>query len=141
MNTLDAFARGEANRGKPLMVFDWEKAAEIIRERGAKEAEAGLMSDWEYTGGAILSKGKPVKREDTYTYLASTWARPQLLIEGEYIDCWKYQKDTPKWDAETLWPKEALKVFKAKKDFGTKWNKRMKEIGAERGTIEDLKNI
>ena len=29
MDTSIAFAMGKANRGKELMVFDWEKAAEI----------------------------------------------------------------------------------------------------------------
>ena len=33
------------------MVFDWNKAAQIIKERGATNASAGLSGDWEYTGG------------------------------------------------------------------------------------------
>ena len=32
MDTLQAFAIGEANRDKELMVFDWDKAVSIIKE-------------------------------------------------------------------------------------------------------------
>lgn len=111
MDTFSAFARGQANRGKPEMVFDWEKAAQIIKERGAQEASAGLRGDWEYTGGQILESGKPVPKEDTYTYLASTWATPELEVDGERMDCWRYEENTPGWDSGTYWPEEALKIL------------------------------
>lgn len=39
MNTWVAFAMGEANREKELMVFDWDKAARLIRERKPECAE------------------------------------------------------------------------------------------------------
>lgn len=104
---MSAFAMGEANRGKPSMVFDWDKAATIIKERGAKSASAGLSGDWEYTGGEILTDGKP--NTDEYTYLASTWATPELEIEGEYIDCFTTEK--PEWDAGTKWPESALNIL------------------------------
>lgn len=45
MNTWMAFAMGEANRGKELMVFDWDKAARLIQEKKPKWATAGLHSD------------------------------------------------------------------------------------------------
>ena len=111
MDTLSAFAMGQANRGKEMTVFDWEKAAKLIKERGVTSAEAGLCGDWEYTGGLILSGGVPVPVEHTYTYLASTWATPELLIDGEYIDCYRMRSETPGWDAQTFWPEEALAII------------------------------
>ena len=54
MDSLAAFAMGDANRGNEHMVFDWDTAATLIRDRGATEASAGLASDWEYTGGNYL---------------------------------------------------------------------------------------
>jgi len=112
MDIFGAFARGEAARraGSRMMVFDWDKAARIIKERGATEASAGLSEDWEYTGGEILSDGKPVPKEDTYVYLASLWATPELDIDGDLIDCWKYQEETPGWDENTYWPQSALEL-------------------------------
>lgn len=83
MNTLNAFFKGEANRGKERMVFDWNKAAELIRERKPIEASAGLREDWEYTGGIIYKKGVPVT--DSYTYLSSTWAVPELKLDGNFF--------------------------------------------------------
>ncbi len=100
---------GAANRGNPIRVFDWNKAAKLIKERGAKSASAGLAGDWEYTGGSIFQDGKPDFSE--YTYLASTWATPELEIDGETIDCWIYQKDSPNWDSDTKWPEESLKIL------------------------------
>jgi hypothetical protein len=47
MDTMRAFAMGEANRGKELKVFDWEKAARLIRERSPESVWAGLSGDWE----------------------------------------------------------------------------------------------
>jgi hypothetical protein len=111
MDTLSAFAMGQANRGKEPMFFDWIKAATIIVERGAKEASAGLAGDWEWTGGPILKNGKPVRKEDTYTYLASTWATPQLEVDGDLIDCFVMKSKTDGWDSETYWPDEALEIL------------------------------
>jgi len=83
MDTMSAFIRGKANRGKELKVFDWVKAARIIKERAAKNASAGLAGDWEWTGGEIFSNGAPVPQDDTYVYLASTWATTELVVDGK----------------------------------------------------------
>lgn len=111
MDTMSAFARGEANRGKELMVFDWEEAARLIKKRQPQEANAGLAGDWEWTGGSIWRGGKPVPQDDTYTYLASTWATPELDMDGVVVDCFKMQSETPGWDSGTYWPQEALNII------------------------------
>jgi hypothetical protein len=112
MNTLEAFKRGQANRDKSLMVFDWIKAARIIKERKAQAAGAGLRDDWEWTGGAILRDGVPVPEDDTYTYLASTWAVPELEVDGEIIECYIMEDET-EWDSKTYWPEEALDILES----------------------------
>lgn len=116
MDTAAAWVKGQMNRGKPLMVFDWDKAARLIRQHKAEEASAGLQNDWEWTGGRILADGKIVPREKTYTYLASTWAIPELKItlsDGSHrvFECYKMQKDTPNWNSDTYWPKSAVKIL------------------------------
>ena len=68
MESMSAFAMGQANRGNELKVFDWELAAKIIKERGALNASAGLSGDWEWTGGEILRYSTPVPKDETYTY-------------------------------------------------------------------------
>lgn len=108
MDTMQAFMMGEMNRGKEMMVFDWDKAARIIAERKPKQAEAWLRGDWEWTGGTIYEDGKPVF--DDYTYLASTWATPELDIDGEIIDCYVMQSET-EWDSGTKWPESALNIL------------------------------
>lgn len=110
MDTAKAFIYGEMNRGKEMMVFDWDKAARLIRENNAVNASAGLRGDWEYTGGVIIENGEPVF--DSYTYLASTWAVPELNIEGTIIPCYKMQHEVPKWGSKTKWPKSALSILR-----------------------------
>jgi len=113
MDTLTAFAMGEANRGNPSMVFDWAKAARLIREQsfaGPVDASAGLKGDWEYTGGAIFRNGSVIPRGQTYTYLASTWAVPELDINGEVYECY-VREDKTEWGSDTYWPAEALKIL------------------------------
>lgn len=109
MDTLSAFAMGQAHRNDPIMVFDWDKAAQIIKERGARNASAGLAGDWDWTGGEILTDGEPNKED--YTYLASKWATPELYIDGEFIDCWVYQSDKPDWGSDTKWPESAVEIL------------------------------
>lgn len=112
MDSMIAFAMGAMNRDKTLMVFDWDKAAELIVEHGARSASAGLSGDWEWTGGDILCDGSPVPKEDTYVYLASTWAPPELKIDGEIFECWRFEGDGVEWTADTYWPDSAREILK-----------------------------
>lgn len=95
-------------------VFDWDKAALNIKQHLAKypqlTAEAGLQGDWDYTGGVIFEEGHPV--DDSYTYLASNWATPTLILftgEEEILEipCFTQDKNTrfhegSKWDDKSL---------------------------------------
>ena len=110
MNSLLAFQMGQANRGKEQMVFDWDKAARIIKERQPDFVMAGLRDDWENTGGIIYADGQPEKYSSTF--LASTWAVPELDIDGEVIPCYRMASEVPKWGSKTKWPKSALDILK-----------------------------
>lgn len=108
MNTVEAIMNGIANRGRTERVFDWNKAARIIRERNHETAFAGLAEDWADTSTMIYADGKPVKSESGY--LASTWATPQLDIDGDFVDCWMWEHET-ECNADTRWPKSALEIL------------------------------
>lgn len=112
MKTMDAFMMGSKNSNKELMVFDWDEAAKRIKEKKPKVARAGLQSDWEWTGGQIYRKGKIIPKEKTYTYLASTWATPELDMDGDIQPCFKMQSETDNWDSATYWPESAIKILK-----------------------------
>lgn len=114
MNIIQAFTNGEANRGKELMVFDWNKAAEMIKETKPLTASAGLKGDWEWTGGEIYSDGNI--ETNSYTYLASTWAVPELELEGIRYECYKMEKETDNWNSDTKWPESALNILKGGKE-------------------------
>ena len=108
MDTLSAFAMGSASRNNRMRVFDWDKAAQLIKDNSPHKASAGLSEDWEWTGGTIYESGHHVN--DDYTYLASTWATPEINIDGEIHECWKWMDET-KWDAHTKWPPSSLKIL------------------------------
>ena len=105
MNTLQAFMRAQSAVGNPIRVFDWHKAVELIKEKQAKNAVAGLQSDMEWTGGDILVDGQIFM--DGYTYLASNWAIPVLGIDGIEYPCWVWMTDSDGWDCDTKWPQSA----------------------------------
>jgi hypothetical protein len=107
MDHMSAFARGEAARGNRSRVFDWVSAAKLIRDRKPRRASAGLAGDWEYTGGTIYTADGIPNEDNTYVYLCSTWATPQLDVDGDVMDCWIYKDESPGWDAKTYWPPEA----------------------------------
>jgi hypothetical protein len=111
MDSMKAFMLGEANRGKEMKVFDWDLAARLIKEKKPGEARAGLESDWEWTGGTIFVDGKPT--ETSGAYLASTWATPELEMDGIVIPCFKMESETPGWGAKTHWPESARKILAA----------------------------
>ena len=58
MGTLKTMTElaGKRITDKEVMVFDWDKAAEIIKKRKPTYAAAGLRQDWENTGGLIYNK-------------------------------------------------------------------------------------
>jgi len=114
MDSMQAYLRAKAAEGSPQRVFDWNKAAEIIRNQQARHAGAGLSGDWGLTGGDIFRDGKPVPKEDTYVYLSSNWATPELEVDGETIDCWVYETDELGWDAHTYWPPSALAILEGR---------------------------
>lgn len=111
MDTVNAMLLGRATSHRERKVFDWIKAAEIIRDRKPQIASAGLRDDWGCTGGTIYQDGKPVPVDSTYTFLASTWATPEIDIDGEVVECYRMQSEVPDWNAETYWPIEALAIL------------------------------
>lgn len=108
--------------GNPDMVFDWKKAAQIIKDHISKgfsfDAVAGLKGDFEWTGGTIYEFNiyKNEVNTDSYTYLASCHATPLLVIEdpdGEEIavyDCWVPANET-EYRSDTKWPEDALEIL------------------------------
>lgn len=105
-----------ASQGKPQMAFDWDKAAEIIKDRFAKHpdliAEAGLQGDWDYTGGEIFKDGKPTN--EGYTYLCSNWATPTLILswdgdEQEEIAC--HTAETERFGSDTKRDETSLTIL------------------------------
>ena len=110
MDTLSAFAMGEAFRGCEQKVFDWDKAAHLIHTNKPKLAIAGLLEDMEYTSGVIYEDDNLVRND--YTYLSSTWATPVIVMDGKPIECYKMQSEVPKWNEDTKWPSSALKILR-----------------------------
>jgi hypothetical protein len=97
-----------------MRVFDWDTAARRIVAEQPDNAGAGLQDDWEWTGGDIYRDGEIVPQEDTYTYLMSTWAVPELALDGIPGSCWVWA-DESEWDESTYWPDTARAILKGDK--------------------------
>jgi hypothetical protein len=110
LNTPEAYIMGQINRDKPSRVFDWIKAAQLIKEHKPNMAIAGLREDnMAIAGGIIYRDGDPVK--DDYTYLASNWAEPIVMLDNDEVyPCWRMLEDT-EWRADTKWPEEVLAIL------------------------------
>lgn len=91
-------------------VFDWIKAAKIIKEKKAMNAEAGFIKDWFWTGGSILHDGDFVLENDNL-YLSSIWATPVICIDGKFEECWVRESKAHGWGSGTMWPPEALDIM------------------------------
>lgn len=95
--------------GHKMMVFDWDKAAEIIKNNPKVCWRAALRNDEFWTGDTIYEDGKP--NLDAHTYLASIWAVPYIFNDEENICCYKYSDEVPDWNSDTIWPKSALEIL------------------------------
>ncbi len=108
--TLREPARTERSKHNRDMVFDWDKAATILADRGATDAGAYLESDYKATWRPILADGQPAPTE--YVWLASGWGPPTLEISGETgVPCWRWLDETS-WDGSTYWPASALAILR-----------------------------
>lgn len=112
----DMIANGMANRNNPIKAFDWDKAANFIKqylvEHPDLTAEAGLENDWAYTGGVIFENGKPTN--ENYTYLSSTWAIPTLILSWDgdeqiSLDC--YGPESERFNSDTKWDDLSLSIL------------------------------
>jgi hypothetical protein len=124
LSFLDGFnpnGQGAINRalGKPLMAFDWDKAAKIIKKElklhPDLKAEAGLQGDWDYTGGVIFEEGRPTN--ESYTYLCSNWAKPTLILswdneEQQEIEC--SIEESSRFHSRSKWDSKSLKILGTK---------------------------
>ena len=45
MDSMNAFMMGQANRGKELMVFDWDRAATIIKDKNATQKKMAKLKN------------------------------------------------------------------------------------------------
>lgn len=101
---------------KSFKAFDWESAAKLIKERGAKEVSIGLMEDWDCTSVTILECGQVIKPEYSEHHLLSNWATPMMVIDEEEVEC--YYDNLGLEEArksQELWPKVALEILQADK--------------------------
>lgn len=88
-------------QGQKIMVFDWEKAAELITEYNIMNAEAFIRNDEITTCGKIIDNGRLVADHDAI--LESYQNKPTLrnMDNGEEWECFKY-RCTTNWTASAV---------------------------------------
>lgn len=95
--------------GRKPKAFNWDKAAQLIKEHKPKVAMAGLAEDWNNTSGVIWRGGQIVT--DDYTFLFSYWATPLLDMDGEEFDCFDIVDE--KTSSDQKWPESAKAIVTA----------------------------
>lgn len=117
LSFMEGFTSGRGNNNNPQKAFDWDKAANIIKDKLKEhpdlEAEAGLQGDWDYTGGVIFENSKPTNEH--HTYLSSNWAIPTLIliwdgVEQEEIECYVIKSES-RFDAHSEWDDTSLSIL------------------------------
>lgn len=102
-------------------VFDWDKAARIIRDRKPLSAVAGLERDWPNVAVEIYREGKIEEYDDDTMFMgyrASMWDVPLLRLyfsdkhTEDYV-CYVTESQT-EWDVETWWPQSARDIMEGK---------------------------
>ena len=101
-----------AKKAEGPMVFDWDKAANLIKKRKAKRAYAGLEGDWKDTFGIIWDSSSGGIVDNARMFLASTWAKPSIELESNTYPCFRMKSETPGWDELTVWPDSARAIIK-----------------------------
>lgn len=105
-----------SRNGAKIKALDWDSAAKFIKTAFKAHpdlrVEAGLQNDWEYTGGVIFEDGKPTN--ESYTYLASNWAIPTLIlewdgVEQEEIEC--YIEENDRFSSGSEWDDISLNIL------------------------------
>ena len=68
-----------------------------------------------------------------YTYLSSTWAVPELDMDGEIVDCYRMEHEVPGWNSNTKWPQSALDILSAvEMDMMEGWNDKQQKGSGSR---------
>lgn len=105
-NTVrNMFSRGEIDKKRCDMTFDWELAARLIKNAHPFIAHATLEDSWNLVHRVIYQGGFHVYSETVH----SDRKRPMIVIDGgEPIPCFKMEYDT---NGMEPWPKEALEIL------------------------------
>ena len=99
-----------AKKAEDPMVFDWDKAARMIKRRKTMFAYAGLDGDWKDTHGIIWNIAKGII-DNSQMFLASTWAKPSIELGSKIYPCFRMKSETPGWDELTVWPDSARAII------------------------------
>lgn len=102
-NYLDLVTMCNENllQGQKIMVFDWEKAADLITKYNIMNAEAFIRNDEITTCGKIIDNGRLVADHDAI--LESYQDKPTLrnMDNGDEWECFQY-KYTTNWTAQAI---------------------------------------
>lgn len=112
VDPFDIFVNGFRHEKNERRVFDWNKAARVLRDRDETTCKACIIEDYNETVGFILVDGRPAI-DHPLPYLSSCWGTPCLVFEnGDSMPCWIPQSESPDWTGYTYWPESARNILK-----------------------------
>lgn len=112
MDPFDIFVNGLRHEKNERRVFDWNKAAQILRDRKTLTCKACIIEDYDETVGSILIDGEPAL-DFKFPYLSSCYGTPCIVFEDcDFVPCWIPQSESPDWTGYTYWPESARCILK-----------------------------
>ena len=93
------------------MVFDWEKAAEVLRERQPVAASVSFIGKHERTEPVLIYRdGEPTPDPRTFCPY-DAFDKPTLLIDGDEIECFRLENTITTWAIDEYWPESARRIL------------------------------
>lgn len=98
-----------------VRVFDWDRAAALIKATGARTALAGIDKDWVSSSDSIFEDGRARADSACQAWTENPAMSPCLVLDGKRISCYKemWAGDISLADRKAIWPGRSAEALPA----------------------------
>ena len=95
------------------MVFDWERAADLLRKRRPRAAYVSMVGKRERSTPVLIYKDGEIVHDSLYGWgYYDAFDTPTLLIDGDEIECFRLENTITTWALGDYWPESARRILK-----------------------------
>lgn len=98
-----------------VRVFDWDRAAALIKATGAQTALAGIDKDWLSSSDSIFDDGRARVDSACQAWTENPNMSPCLELDGKRMPCFKemWVSDITVADRRAIWPGRSAEILPA----------------------------